>query len=73
MESKPQGPLWKISIDDEFVEYQYPIDISENESIESVYMHIRKLFGDIDRRNQAIRRSNPTLYMLKDGEFVQAK
>jgi len=35
---------WKISINDGYCEYQYRIQISDDESVDSVYEKIRKLF-----------------------------
>jgi len=35
---------WKISIDEGYTEYQFIFDISDMESIMSVYEKIRKLF-----------------------------
>jgi len=46
---------WKISIDDEHVEYLFVLDIDGNECINSVYEKIRKLFGS-RRRNGARRK-----------------
>lgn len=41
---------WKISIHDGYSEFQYPIRISNEESIDSVYSKIRMLFGDKERK-----------------------
>ncbi len=49
---------WKISIDDEYVEYRYTIHIDDGECIDSVYEKIRKLFGS-RRRKGKIREAKP--------------
>ena len=56
MKAKFQKGKWRISIDDTHVEYRYIIDISDFESINSVYEMIRKLFKS-RRRKGALRES----------------
>jgi len=53
---KVEEVTWKISINDGFCEYQYPVRISEKESIKSVYHQIRRLFSDEDRSGKETRR-----------------
>jgi len=42
--NKEKENSWMITIDDGFCEYQYPVEISDTESIDSVITKIRELF-----------------------------
>lgn len=52
---KPNGKrlgIFRISIDDGYVEYAYDLDVGEDNSIDSVYHIIRNTFGDRTRKGR---------------------
>lgn len=50
---------WRISIDDQYVEYRFIVEINDDECIYSVYEKIRKLFRSRKRMGKLREEKTP--------------